>query len=58
MFEEYKDVLTVKEVCAALSIGRNKIYELLKNGTLKSIRIGKKYIIPKIYLVDYINCYR
>ncbi len=58
MFENYNDVLTVNEVCNALSIGKNKLYQLLKSSTIKSIKIGKKYIIPKIYLIDYINMYR
>lgn len=58
MFEKYNDVLTVNEACQALSIGKSKLYELLKTCKLKSIRIGKKYIIPKVYLFDYIDCYR
>ncbi|MDD6526350.1 MAG: helix-turn-helix domain-containing protein [Oscillospiraceae bacterium] len=58
MFNNYKDILTVDEACAALSIGKNSIYKLLKTGTIKSIKIGRKYIIPKIYLIDYINRFR
>lgn len=58
MFEKYKDILTVDEACAALSIGKNSIYKLLRTGTIKSIKIGRKYIIPKIYLIDYINRFR
>lgn len=51
MFESYNDVLTVKETCNALSIGRNNLYRLLKDEKIKSIKIGKKYIIPKVYLI-------
>ncbi len=58
MFEQYDDILSVNEACKALSIGKNKLYELLRNCTIKSIKIGKKYIIPKLYLIDYINAYR
>lgn len=58
MFESYNDVLTVKETCNALSIGRNNLYRLLKDEKIKSIKIGKKYIIPKVYLIDYVNMYR
>lgn len=58
MFELYKDTLTVSEVCKALSIGKNKAYDLLKNGTINSIKCGKKYIVPKIYLIDYIYAQR
>lgn len=58
MFEDYKDVLTVQEACAALHIGKNSMYRLLKMGAIRSIKIGKKYIIPKSYLLDFINTYR
>lgn len=55
MFETYKDVLTVDEVCAALHIGKNSVYNLLRIGALQYIKIGRKYIIPKICLIDFIN---
>ncbi len=58
VFEEYPDVLTVKQVCKALSIGKNTLYELLKNKKIKSLRLGKKYLVPKICLVDYVNSCR
>ena len=55
MFETYKDVLTVDDVCHALSLGKNSVYDLLHSGKIKSIKIGKKYLIPKVYLIDFIN---
>ncbi len=58
MFSNYKDVLTVKETCTALKIGKNSLYKLLKIGTIKYIKVGRKYLIPKVYLIDYINKYR
>lgn len=58
MFENFKDVLTVDEVCSALSIGKNSLYKLLRNGSIGCIRIGKKYLIPKAYLMDFINQHR
>ena len=58
LFDNFNDVLTVEEVCAALSAGRNSVYKLLKDGVIKSIKIGKKYLIPKICLIDFINGYR
>lgn len=55
MFESFKDVLTVNEVCTALHLGKNSVYKLLQNGILQCIKIGKKYIIPKSFLIDFIN---
>lgn len=54
MLENYNDVLSVKDLCSLLPIGRSKVYELLRNGTIKSIRIGTRIIIPKQNLVDFL----
>lgn len=58
MFEKYKDVLSVLEVCEALHIGKNTAYDYLKKGVIKSIKVGKKYLVPKCYLIDFVNKYR
>ncbi len=55
ILKSYKDVLTLKEVQTILKIGRNKAYELLKNGKIKSIRIEKQYRIPKINVIKYLQ---
>jgi len=55
MFETYPDILTVKELCQALKIGRNTAYNLLKSGTLNSVRIGARYLIPKVYVIAYLQ---
>lgn len=58
MFDSFRDVLSVQEAYNALHIGKNTLYNLLKSGIINSIRIGKKYLIPKIYLIDYIDKHR
>lgn len=55
MLDGYKDVLTVNDLYEILPIGRNKIYELLNNNTIKNIHIGKKIIIPKKSLIEYLT---
>ena len=55
MFREYADILRIKDVQQMLNIGRNKVYELLKSGEIKSIRIGNKYIIPKKSVIDFVT---
>ena len=54
MLEEYKDILTVKELCEILKIGKNSAYKLLKNNDVKSTIICNAYKIPKKYLIDFI----
>lgn len=55
MFSEYPDVITPNELQSMLKIGRNSAYNLLKNQYIKSIQIGKKYIIPKVNVIQYLT---
>ena len=54
MFEEYKDIMSAQDVCAALDIGKNSVYKLLNSKQLKSIRIGNVHKIPKSWLIEYL----
>ena len=51
----YSDVLTVEDVLNILHLGRNKTYELLQLKVIPSIRIGKKYLIPKKSMIDFLT---
>lgn len=47
MFDNYPDVVTVKEMQAMLRIGRNSAYKLVNSGRIPSIKIGVNYLIAK-----------
>ena len=47
MFESYMDVMTVDEVCEALRMGYNAVYELVQSGKLKAYKNGRIWRIPK-----------
>lgn len=47
MFNEYSDIVTIDELCEMLRIGKNKAYELLRNGDIKAFRCGRLWIISK-----------
>ena len=55
MFECYTDVLNVKESAKAMNVGVKAMYRMLKEGTIKSFVVGNKYLVPKVFLEDYIN---
>lgn len=55
MLEGYDDLLTSEEACEALKIGKNALYELLANGTLKAYRNGRVWRIPKAAIEAYIR---
>ena len=54
MLSEYPDVLTVDQLMEILHIGRNAAYGLLSRGEVKTLRIGRRYIIPKKSIVAYL----
>ncbi len=54
MFREYPDVVTAEQVQHMLGIGRRKAYQLLRDGQLPSIRMGRLYRIPKLAVIDYL----
>lgn len=53
MFKQFPDVLTVAQLQQALPVGKNKFYELLGTKLIKSIRVGRKILIPKKALIDF-----
>lgn len=53
MLAGYKDILTPADLQKILQIGRNSVYTYLKEGTIKSLMIGGKYRIPKLYLLEF-----
>ena len=58
MLNKYPDVLTVREVAEVLGIGINKAYELMNLRIVGSIRIGRKIVVPKVCLIDYMESAR
>lgn len=55
MLEQCKEIMTVAEVAKVLYVGKNRIYELLENGSLKGFRIGRVWKIPRQAVSDYIS---
>lgn len=53
LLKGYGDILLPEEVQKILHTGRNTIYTYLSNGTIRSLKIGKKYRIPKLYLLEF-----
>lgn len=53
-FEQLPPVLRVKDLPAILSLSRNTIYALVRARKIRSIRVGRCYIIPREALADYL----
>ena len=53
-FDELPLTLRVEDLMPILDIGRNTAYELVRCGTIRSIRIGRQLRIPKDAIQDYL----
>ena len=53
-FDDYPDVVSVEEIQQMLRIGKNAVYTLLKDGVIKSVKVGKRYIVPKKHVVEFL----
>ena len=50
MEQEDKLAFSVTEMAELLGIGRSKAYELVRSGTIPSLRLGRRIVIPKLAL--------
>ena len=58
MFNDYPDVLSVTQAADALSICEASVYRMVKDRDIGSCRVGRRILIPKICLIDYLNSAR
>ena len=57
LFESYPDVVDVDDLRKMLGgISGKLAYRLLAEQTIKSIRIGRTYKIPKTCIIEYLTC--
>lgn len=54
MFSEYDDIVSVEDVMEMLHLGRVTVYNLLKTDKIHTLRVGKKYVIPKKSVIDFL----
>lgn len=56
MFPNYPDVVNVEQLCEMLGgISVKTGYRLLKSGAIKSFVIARRYRIPKINVIEYLE---
>lgn len=54
MFTTYKDIVNVKQMSEMLGIGIALAYKLVRQKTIKSMKIGREYKIPKVNIIKYV----
>ena len=55
MFSSYKDVVTVGQLAKTLDIWLTLAYRLVRQKTIKSIKVGREYKIPKQFVINYLT---
>ncbi len=55
MFSNCKDVVTVEQLAEMLDIGLTLAYRLVRQKTIKSIKVGREYKIPKQFIINYLT---
>lgn len=50
-----KVVYTPSEIKSLLGIGKNEVYKLIRTGEIKSIKVGRKLLVPKQSFYDWLN---
>ncbi len=52
---ENNEIMKYEEVMEYLNIGKSTLYNLLRNGEIKSFKIGKVWKIPRSSVEEYIR---
>ena len=56
MFKDYPDVVNVEQMCEMLGgMSTKTAYRLLRSRSIKSILTGRRYRIPKVYILEYLQ---
>ena len=55
VLEKAPDMMTVQEAAKILRVGRTTLYRLIKQDDLGHVRIGRKIVVPRIYLENFIE---
>ena len=56
MFKDYPDVVNVEQMCEMLGgMSTKTAYRLFRSGSIKSILTGRRYRIPKVYILEYLQ---
>ena len=54
-FDTMPLMIRVADIADTLQIGRNRAYELIKEGKIRAIKIGKQYRIPRDSFIAFVK---
>ena len=55
VLKDYPEIMSVEETSAALGVSTKTVYEMLKNGTIQNMKVGRSYRVPKVHLLSFLK---
>jgi excisionase family DNA binding protein len=55
MLKNYPDVLDVPQLSEFLGVSKKTVYSLLKDGEIASVKVGRSYRVPKVFILKYLK---
>lgn len=57
VFNDYPDVLDVKQVSQLLGVSKKTVYRLLRNKAIESLKVGREFRVPKVNVMKYVKVF-
>jgi len=55
IYNDYPDVLTTPDIVEMTGFAKRTVLQLLKDGEIDALRVGGRYMIPKQYLLSFVQ---
>ena len=54
MFPDFPDIVTVTQLQEMLRVSRHLAYDLINDGSIRGLKIGNAFKIPKVNVIEYV----
>ena len=54
MFPDFPDIVTVTQLQEMLGVSRHLAYDLINDGSIRGLKIGNAFKIPKVKVIEYV----
>ena len=54
MFPCFPDIVTVTQLQEMLGVSRHLAYDLINDGSIRGLKIGNAFKIPKVNVIEYV----
>ncbi len=54
MFPDFPDIVTVSQLQEMLGVSRHLAYDLINDGSIRGLKIGNAFKIPKVNVIEYV----